>query len=116
MSGQEATDAKCACGCGESFPDAGQYLCRHKNGQLYWPGHEPRRPPLEEALEELARLTTKWRRVETAARELIAGRFSAYTAGDGGQVEDQRDDGEKCWVIRSQQMSALEAAIAEDEG
>lgn len=104
----EASGATCACGCGESLP--GQLLSRHKNGRLYWPGHEPRRPQLDEALDELARVTAKWKRLKTAARELIADRFPAAGAPPGAS--------ERCkqhWMVRGEPMTALEAASQDEE-
>jgi hypothetical protein len=69
---------------------------------------------LDIALNELERVTACWRRVETAAKELIALRRSTFRARNGREVGIEGDDGEKCWIVHSDQMTALEAAIEEN--
>jgi hypothetical protein len=105
-------EATCACGCGESLPE--QFLSKYENGRLYWPGHEPRRPQLDETLDELAHLTAKWSRLKTAARELIAARSSTAATHDPTQEGFQNEGRRPYWIVRSEEMNALEAAI-EDE-
>jgi hypothetical protein len=98
--------ATCACGCGESLP--ADFLSRHKDGRLYWPGHEPRRPQLDETLDELARVTARWKRLKTAARELIAARFPAAEVSGVERCKQH-------WMVRPEPMIALEVASQDEE-
>jgi hypothetical protein len=70
---------------------------------------------LDDALNELERIVGKLRTLHAAAREIIQMRFDTYRAGNNRQVGIQGDDGEKCWIVHSDQMTALEAALAEAE-
>ena len=46
-----------------------------------------------------------------AARELIDGASTTYRARNGRQVGIEADDGEKCYIVHSDLMHALEAAL-----
>lgn len=50
--------------------------------------------------------------LEEAARNLIARMSSTYTARNGRKVGIQADDGEKCYIVHSDEIHALEVALA----
>ncbi|MBO9380305.1 hypothetical protein GG804_26420 [Sphingomonas histidinilytica] len=47
-----------------------------------------------------------------AVRELLARMSSTYKARNGREVGIEGDDGEKCWIVHSDQIAALEVALA----
>ena len=51
-------------------------------------------------------------RVRAAAQGVIDRKFSTYKARNGREVSIQGDDGEKCWIVHSDDIHELEAAIA----
>lgn len=50
-----------------------------------------------------------------AARDMISSRTDTYRAGNGRQVGIQDDSGEKCWIVRFDEMAALEAALGDEQ-
>lgn len=46
-----------------------------------------------------------------AARELIDGAATTYRARNGRQISIEADDGERCYIVHSDLMHALEAAL-----
>ena len=51
--------------------------------------------------------------LRAAAQEVIDGAFSTYKAKNGRDVSIQADDGEKCLIVHSDLMQALEAALSQ---
>lgn len=51
------------------------------------------------------------RRLMETAQELIDRMSSTYTARNGREVGIQGDDGEKCYIVHSDQIHALETAL-----
>lgn len=51
-----------------------------------------------------------------AARDLIAGMTSTYRARNGRDVGIQGDDGEKVWLVHSDIITSLEAALSKATG
>ena len=47
----------------------------------------------------------------TAARDLLAGMSSTYKARNGREMGIEADDGEKCWIVHSDLIAALEGAL-----
>ena len=47
--------------------------------------------------------------------DLISTRFETFKAKNGREIGVQGDDGEKCWIVHSDQMTALEHAIKEND-
>ena len=47
-----------------------------------------------------------------AARVIIAQMSDTYKARNGKQMSIEADDGEKCWIVHSDDIVTLEAAIA----
>lgn len=60
---------------------------------------------LAEALDERDALSE-------AARDLISSRTDTFRAGNNRQVGIQDDSGEKCWIVRFDEMAALEKALS----
>jgi hypothetical protein len=50
--------------------------------------------------------------MEAAARDLLAGMSSTFKARNGREVGIEADDGEKCWIVHSDLITALEATLA----
>lgn len=46
-----------------------------------------------------------------AAMEILHSMASSYKAGNNRQVSIQADDGEKCWIVHSEQIEALRSAL-----
>ena len=51
-------------------------------------------------------------RLREAAQELLGAMSSTYQARNGRHVGIQADDGEKCWIVHSDQIEALRSALA----
>ena len=49
--------------------------------------------------------------VEAAAKEIIARMSSTYKARNGREVGIEADDGEKCWIVHSDDIEALSRAL-----
>jgi hypothetical protein len=47
-----------------------------------------------------------------AARDLLAGKCSTYKARNGREMGIEGDDGEKCWIVHSDLIAALETALS----
>lgn len=47
-----------------------------------------------------------------AAQGVIDRKFSTYRTRNGREVSIEADDGEKCWIVHSDDMFELEAALA----
>jgi hypothetical protein len=60
-------------------------------------------------------LSTSYRKaleaLQQAARDLLAGMSSTYTARNGRQMGIEGDDGEKVWLVHSDLITGLEAAL-----
>lgn len=52
-------------------------------------------------------------RVVAAARAVHEARTDTYRAGNNRQVGIQGDDGEKCFIVHSDQMFELEQSLSE---
>jgi hypothetical protein len=90
------------------WPDEG---CKGDKLQRAEPQAVPEGSALDIALNELERVTEKWCRIETAARELIESRITNFSARNGKKVGIQDENGEKCWIVPDERMNALEGAI-----
>lgn len=51
-------------------------------------------------------------KVIEAARTLLARKFANYKAANGREIGIEADDGEKCWIVHSEDVHALESALA----
>lgn len=51
-----------------------------------------------------------------AGQGILDRMFSTYKAGNGRDVGIEADDGEKCWIVHSDDIEALRAAIAKARG
>lgn len=56
---------------------------------------------------------TPIKRVVAAARAVHEARTDTYRAGNNRQVGIQGDDGEKCFIVHSDQMFELEQALSD---
>lgn len=52
------------------------------------------------------------RRLREAAKQVLDRMSSTYKARNGREVGVQGDDGEKCWIVHSDDIEALRAAIS----
>lgn len=57
-------------------------------------------------------MTAKDRVIE-AARALVAGKTSTFKARNGRDVGIEADDGEKCYIVHSDLICALEGALSD---
>ena len=57
-------------------------------------------------------IENKDKALEIAARDLLASMSSTYRARNGRKMGIEADDGEKCWIVHSDQITGLEAALA----
>lgn len=62
-------------------------------------------------IERVAALEAENKRLRDAARDVIDVATDTYTARNGRRVSIQADDGEKCWIIHSDQIELLRGAI-----
>jgi len=63
--------------------------------------------------DDLARKAASADRLAEAAESLLARMFGTYTARNGRQVGIQGDDGEKCWIVHSDDIETLRQALNE---
>lgn len=54
----------------------------------------------------------KLKAAREAAQGLVAAKFSTYRARNGREIGIEDDSGEKVWLVPSDQMHALEVALA----
>lgn len=52
-------------------------------------------------------------KVIEAARELVKAKTDTFKARNGRNVGIEGDDGEKCFIVHSDQMFSLESALAD---
>lgn len=55
-------------------------------------------------------------RLREAAQELLDGLTSTYRARNGREVGIEADDGEKCYIVHSELVAGLRAALAQPKG
>lgn len=55
-------------------------------------------------------------RLRSAAKELLDGLTSTYRARNGREVGIEADDGEKCYIVHSELVAGLRAALAQTKG
>ena len=64
------------------------------------------------ALADQAAARREAKALRDAAKELLAGMSSTFRARNGRDVGIEADDGEKCWIVHSDLITGLEAALS----
>jgi hypothetical protein len=80
---------------------------------LLWPEHPSEVTAQVEALFADLTLTRQsvFDRLIKTAQNVITRKFCTYKARNGRDVGIEADDGEKCWIVHSDEISLLEGAL-----
>lgn len=80
-------------------------------------------PPIVEAIRVIVRSLrpsddgdARSNALEEAAQELLDTMSGTYKARNGREMGIQGDDGEKCWIVHSDQIEGLRRALAPSKG